>query len=433
MSTIELIPLEKGNRLLLDGTSVTTIGRTPNIGCLDKKISRNHAELHVKSDGTLWIKPIHQNPTFYRTKSNQLITLTKDQEFELNDNDEIGLLPNEYFYRISIKSNEQEQVKEPSVTPKSPAQEKEPSPPKSNPKEKSPVKGPSVEPEGGIILHTTRALPAWMANGTTPERKSAKVPGKNTKTPTPTATTPSPSKHRTYIGRKKAEGVVYDDHDEDDDEEPSNNTATSQRASVATKPDRRERCPYGKFCYRKNPIHRKEAIHPGDPDWNDKENDTDDTKPECPYGSDCYRKNPDHFNEYSHTKKRSSMTNSNQRAPKRKAKDDDDDDEDDDDGLPNEYDYNDSFIDDEDLEDSALVDRAGDSQGAPDNDWKPHRKARHSDHDDEDVSTDASEIDLLKEEAAEFVQGTSINNSRSAKKKARVHMPKDNDDDDGSD
>ena len=74
-----------------------------------------------------------------------------------------------------------------------------------------------------------------------------------------------------------------------------------------------------------------------------------------------------------------------------------------------------------------------DSRDTPDNDWKPHRKARHSDHDDEDVSTDESEIGLLKEEAAEFVQGTSIKNPRSAKKKARVHMPKDNDEDDDSD
>ena len=109
MSVIELIPLDKGNRLILDHTTVTTIGRTPNIGCLDKKISRNHAELFIKSDGTLWIKPIHHNPTFYKTKTNQLITLTKDQEYQLNDNDEIGLLPNEYFYRISIKSKDKEE------------------------------------------------------------------------------------------------------------------------------------------------------------------------------------------------------------------------------------------------------------------------------------------------------------------------------------
>lgn len=37
----------------------------------------------------------------------------------------------------------------------------------------------------------------------------------------------------------------------------------------------------------------------------------------------------------------------------------DDEEEDDDDGLPNEYDYHDSFIDDEDMHDSMRVDRGG--------------------------------------------------------------------------
>jgi aprataxin and PNK-like factor len=119
-------------------------------------------------------------------------------------------------------------------------------------------------------------------------------------------------------------------------------------------PTKRERCPYGKFCYRKNPTHRQEAIHPGDPDWDNKENDADEKKPECPYGTDCYRKNPEHFIEYHHNQKRSLPK---QRTSKRKG--DDDDDEDDDDGLPNEYDYKDGFIDDEELEDSTRIDRAG--------------------------------------------------------------------------
>lgn len=92
-----------------------------------------------------------------------------------------------------------------------------------------------------------------------------------------------------------------------------------QTTSPVPKPTKRERCPYGKFCYRKNPTHRQEAIHPGDPDWNNKENDVDDTKPECPYGSDCYRKNPDHINQYSHTKKRSSVNKPQQRPSKRKG------------------------------------------------------------------------------------------------------------------
>lgn len=208
MSVIELIPLEKGNRLVLDDSTVTTIGRTPNIGCLDKKISRNHAELYIKSDGTLWIKPIHHNPTFYRTKTNLLITLTKDQEFQLNDNDEIGLLPNEYFYRISIKSKDIEDHsstvpkspigdKPSSPIPESPVKAKELSPTSSHDEEKSPPKDPSLQPEGGVILHTTRALPVWMSTSSMAELKKAKGRGKDQPGPTPTKTTPSPSKYRT--------------------------------------------------------------------------------------------------------------------------------------------------------------------------------------------------------------------------------------------
>jgi hypothetical protein len=44
------------------------------------------------------------------------------------------------------------------------------------------------------------------------------------------------------------------------------------------------------------------------------------------------------------------------RTSKRKGSDEDDDD---DDGLANEYDYSDSFIDDDELQDSARVDRTG--------------------------------------------------------------------------
>jgi aprataxin and PNK-like factor len=80
---------------------------------------------------------------------------------------------------------------------------------------------------------------------------------------------------------------------------------------------KRERCPYGKFCYRKNPVHRQEAIHPGDPDWDNKENDDNNKKPECPFGSECYRKNPDHFKEFSHTIKQKTIK---QRTSKRKGR-----------------------------------------------------------------------------------------------------------------
>ncbi|CAF2809533.1 unnamed protein product [Rotaria sp. Silwood2] len=441
MSVIELIPLDKGSRFILDNTIVTTIGRTANIGCLDKKISRNHAELYVKPDETLWIKPIHHNPTFYKTKTNQLITLTKDEEFQLNDNDEIGLLPNEYFYRISIKSKDkQDEQIDSSTISKSPIQqqeeeesssiqEKEFSPVRNYDKERSSNNNNSnLEPEGGIILHTNRALPVWMSKSSIPEEKTPKGRGKGKSTVTPTKPSPSPSKYRTYIGRKKAEGIVYDD-DEESNEEPATTTTipskdqNNQMSSTVNGSNKRERCPFGKFCYRKNPAHRQEAIHPGDPDWDNKENDTDDKKPECPYGSDCYRKNPDHFNEYNHTQQQLSINKTKRRISKRKGSDNE---ENDDDGLPNEYDYNDSFIDDEDLNDSARIDRTGGSQMNPDNDWKPSKKTRHSDN-DENNSTDEDEINLLQQEAAEFVEGSSINHQRPAKKKARIYIPDEND------
>jgi aprataxin and PNK-like factor len=80
---------------------------------------------------------------------------------------------------------------------------------------------------------------------------------------------------------------------------------------------KRERCSYGKFCYRKNPIHRQQAIHPGDPDWNDKEDKKETSKPICPYGNECYRKNPDHFDEYNHDTTSTNIKNAKRTSSKR--------------------------------------------------------------------------------------------------------------------
>ncbi|MCC7159919.1 MAG: hypothetical protein IT281_10340 [Ignavibacteria bacterium] len=147
-----------------------------------------------------------------------MTTLTKDQEFQLIDNDEIGLLPNEYFYRVSIKQKdeqetlidsstvtkspihqeEEEEHIEPSAVSKSPIQQEENSSRSQSPvKDKSPTSATKVQPEGGIILHTTRALPAWMSTSSVPETKSPKGRGKGKQTTTPVKASPSPSKYRT--------------------------------------------------------------------------------------------------------------------------------------------------------------------------------------------------------------------------------------------
>ena len=76
-------------------------------------------------------------------------------------------------------------------------------------------------------------------------------------------------------------------------------------------------CPYGARCYRKNPEHFKEFLHPAKaststdktskgadsktPDANSKTSAVDDTSlPPCKYGASCYRKNLLHFAEFSH-------------------------------------------------------------------------------------------------------------------------------------
>ncbi|KAI9518832.1 hypothetical protein NQZ68_033953 [Dissostichus eleginoides] len=134
-------------------------------------------------------------------------------------------------------------------------------------------------------------------------------------------------------------------------------------------------CPYGKNCYRKNPMHFQESSHPGDTDYEEEEEDEtqEEDLPECPFGTDCYRKNPLHRKEYKHTKKPARST----RTVHKKVGGGDDDDDDD-----QEDEYDDSFIDD-DSED------AGD-----DSDYKPP------------VSDDSGKEDIkeLQKEAKTFMK-----------------------------
>ncbi|XP_043255606.1 aprataxin and PNK-like factor isoform X2 [Colletes gigas] len=72
----------------------------------------------------------------------------------------------------------------------------------------------------------------------------------------------------------------------------NSNTSTN----VATNAIRREKCKYGKKCYRRNAQHKAEFSHPEDSDY-----DIVDDRKECSYGMQCYRKNPEHRMQYKHT------------------------------------------------------------------------------------------------------------------------------------
>ncbi|XP_003793534.1 aprataxin and PNK-like factor [Otolemur garnettii] len=122
---------------------------------------------------------------------------------------------------------------------------------------------------------------------------------------------------------------------------------------------KRTSCIYGANCYRKNPIHFQHFSHPGDSDYGGvqvRSQDETDDRPECPYGAACYRKNPQHKIEYRHST-----------LPVRNISEEDNDDV----GHPDEYDQNDSFIDDE--EEYEPTDE--------DSEWEPEKE----DQEEEDV------------------------------------------------
>uniref|UniRef100_A0A452RB54 Aprataxin and PNK-like factor n=1 Tax=Ursus americanus TaxID=9643 RepID=A0A452RB54_URSAM len=129
---------------------------------------------------------------------------------------------------------------------------------------------------------------------------------------------------------------------------------------------KRTSCMYGANCYRKNPVHFQHFSHPGDSDYGGVQvmcQDEADDRPECPYGASCYRKNPQHKIEYRHSA-----------LPVRSISDEDSDNV----GQPNEYDLNDSFLDDEEEEYEPTDE---------DSDWEPGQE----DQEKEDVE------ELLKE------------------------------------
>ncbi|XP_076667409.1 uncharacterized protein LOC143368499 isoform X2 [Andrena cerasifolii] len=83
-----------------------------------------------------------------------------------------------------------------------------------------------------------------------------------------------------------------------DDVSPTSAQTDEPNASADAVVDvpRREKCIYGKECYRKNPQHKAEFSHPGDSDF-----DIPDDREECYYGMRCYRTNPQHRLQYKHT------------------------------------------------------------------------------------------------------------------------------------
>ncbi|KAM3931352.1 aprataxin and PNK-like factor isoform 1-T2 [Leptodactylus fuscus] len=286
-----------------------------------------------------------------------------------------------------------------------------------------------------------RVLPSWMLQGDLPVEtlpSSVSTAGKKKRTVTPRAeTTSHKPKAEDNPGKKQPEvslpitstslttaaKPVVENKDEDmteehmdhtlklstpppsdssapgspsaSDNKPSiskavsnDNISLSPESSQSTQQSQKTRtpCMYGEQCYRKNPVHFQEFSHPGDSDYRDVDNwsqDDNDDRPECPYGTDCYRRNPQHKLEYKHTRPPGrKLRKRNPKKAKRSVLDGDSDD----DGDLNDYDMEDSFIDDDEEEDFDITDE--------DSDWMPDSQDK-----------DSEDVNLLVKEAKKFVRG----------------------------
>ncbi|CAF1934933.1 unnamed protein product [Rotaria magnacalcarata] len=329
---IELTPVSEGNRIIVKINEKLIIGRGSSLGCNDKKISRHHAELLLKNDETLWIKPVHTNPVFYRALNGKTVHLTKDIEQELKDGDQIGLLPTSFFFRINfsndVNNNKDEffassdqqsknvlhEVKSSDVEPKPSIQDSD----------SSCLKSTKDQDESELLDSNKkpRKLPTWISAST-----SSSTVTKTTIRPDSTNQLDSSSRVRPIVKRQLSS--------EEDNNTSINGTpnisepdkSSSKKSFDSDSKDgfdsispkktksndkRRPVCSYGATCYRKNPTHRSEQSHPGDSDYDDEEktnndNDKDDvdddddsSKPLCQYGNTCYRQNPQHKRDYRH-------------------------------------------------------------------------------------------------------------------------------------
>ncbi|MEQ2295811.1 hypothetical protein AMECASPLE_018405 [Ameca splendens] len=163
---------------------------------------------------------------------------------------------------------------------------------------------------------TTTSLPSGVElhdEEERPTKKSRKLSREEDNLPTEMEVPSEESTSRLQVKPSGSGVSSYFDHLSTELEDEGKGEGSSEKAETRKSPTEeksqsrvRTPCPYGKECYRKNPLHFNECSHPGDSDYEEEEEEEED-RPECPYGTGCYRKNPLHRKEFKHTKKPASI------------------------------------------------------------------------------------------------------------------------------
>uniref|UniRef100_A0A1A8UVI4 Aprataxin and PNKP like factor n=1 Tax=Nothobranchius furzeri TaxID=105023 RepID=A0A1A8UVI4_NOTFU len=346
MSGFELVPVEGGDPVhLLPGETV--LGRGPLLGISDTRVSRNHGLLENRNG--LRLKPTHLNPCFVQSSlDDDPRPLQRGSWHQLHHGDLFSLLPGRLIFRVEAveeehtprnSQNYEDEATRPDVE-SSPGVEPEqnrasPQPAAqngggSNRLSVRPDK-PTQQVAGALEAPSAprrRVLPAWMSAAVSAgslssvpspvkKNKQAAAPATPTVTSLPDGAELSDEEEEEEEFNGGSEQMDSDEKHQSETGDPAESSvrfepkpsrlkvtdkaaghsASEQEDKEKSRPQVRTPCPYGKDCYRKNPVHFQECSHPGDPDFEEED------RPECPYGTDCYRKNPLHLQQFSHTKK----------------------------------------------------------------------------------------------------------------------------------
>jgi len=393
---IELRRLDEDFKVMLD-SGETTLGRGPLLQIDATNISRKHALLSVSENSDLTLTCLHKNPIFFK-KRGEWSELAKDEEVMLENEDEVKFLSDSFHFKVYLhvcKSDAEtaasEDTDDHGVDNDDPAHGAAQVLPSS--------------PPNGLKASKKRKLPDWMLNShskklktqstdngvLSTERNKESISEKQEASGfSVDAAIASTSKLKVKAPMKDAPAKIKESFSPNKPKDgaptvfpvpvtPSdilNSDDEDEKENMQGKMDKnlRQSCAFGSSCYRKNPVHRVEEAHPGDDDFKDPSEAVPDDdggvdKPECEFGTDCYRKNPDHRKQFKHSirpqPKRGAKVKVTKKKKVKAAKKKK--------GL-DEYESEDSFIDDDEEDDWSPVDDSDD-----DEDWAPKLSPEYED------------------------------------------------------
>ncbi|XP_023809539.1 aprataxin and PNK-like factor isoform X2 [Oryzias latipes] len=359
MSGFLLVPVDGGNPVPVP-PGETLLGRGPLLTISDKRVSRRHGLLQ-NLDGELRLKPTHANPCFIQASlSSEPRPLPQGSWYTLRDGELLSLLPGRLVFRVeavgsrSIRSaEEEEQLPASGEGQEGPAGEE-------GAESDGRSRQTNMEDQRHAALSEVRVrtLPAWMmAAAVQTPALMLKVQSTLQRRKRPAGgVQATPTSKEEEEQRKRKMNAEEEKAPETD--VPAGASALSWREP--TRPQV-EKAP------------RRLAVNaddPGGPPTNrtQEERDTSVLAPPratpttqrrmpCPYGKDCYRKNPLHRREFKHTRKPARSTRAVPRNPPDEEEDEDSFIDDDSEDPDNDSDYNPAPSDDSDGEDIKRLQR----------------------------------------------------------------------------